>query len=85
MFSVVKCIPLLLPPRREDAVIQPGLFKGTYSSHGIELVLLSYSDGDKSAIMTKITVISVKLLFVFQFSRFKEFCFITYSRPVSLS
>lgn len=51
---IVKCRPLKLPPSREDAVIQPGLFKGAYQGHGVELLLLSYSDEDKSAIITKI-------------------------------
>lgn len=62
MFSIVKCRPLKLPPSREDAVIQPGLFKGFYEGHGVELLLLSYSDEDKSAIITKIIVILFYLL-----------------------
>jgi len=35
--------------------IQPGLFKGTYGSHGIELIILTYED-DRKAKATKITV-----------------------------
>lgn len=35
--------------------IQPGLFKGTYASHGIELIMLTYED-DRKAKATKITV-----------------------------
>ena len=35
--------------------IEAGLFKGTYGSHGVEIILLEYSD-DKHAIGTKITV-----------------------------
>ena len=46
----------MLPGRKEGAVIQPGLFKGTYSVHGLELGLLTYEDDDRKAVITKITV-----------------------------
>ena len=47
---------LTLPGRCDFQVpIQPGLFKGTYSAHGLELVLLSYEDKNKVTAV-KITV-----------------------------
>nr|XP_051696276.1 F-box only protein 31 isoform X4 [Oryctolagus cuniculus] len=33
---------IYLPPSRPDDLIQPGLFKGTYGSHGLEVVMLSF-------------------------------------------
>ncbi|XP_058135591.1 F-box only protein 31 isoform X2 [Dasypus novemcinctus] len=33
---------IYLPPRRPDDLIAPGLFKGTYGSHGLEIVMLSF-------------------------------------------
>ncbi|XP_006888924.1 PREDICTED: F-box only protein 31 [Elephantulus edwardii] len=33
---------IYLPPSRPDDLIRPGLFKGTYGSHGLEVVMLSY-------------------------------------------
>ncbi|XP_062032952.1 F-box only protein 31 isoform X2 [Lepus europaeus] len=33
---------IYLPPSRPDDLIQPGLFKGTYGSHGLEIVMLSF-------------------------------------------
>ncbi|XP_062997310.1 F-box only protein 31 isoform X2 [Elgaria multicarinata webbii] len=44
---------IYLPPRSADDLIQPGLFKGTYGSHGLELVMLSFHG--KKAKGTKIT------------------------------
>jgi Cyclin D1 binding domain len=41
---------------RDNVVIQPGLFNGTYGDHGIELVLLTYDDQGHHAMVTKITV-----------------------------
>src|SRR6218665_2016279 len=60
----VKCRPLHLPQSQESVVIQPGLFKGTYSYHGIELVMLTYDDEDGSAVFTKITVIQNSLYLI---------------------
>ncbi|KAL3859365.1 hypothetical protein ACJMK2_009589 [Sinanodonta woodiana] len=47
--------PLVLPPLTPDRIIQPGLFKGTYSAHGTELLMLSYSDETQEIHLTKIT------------------------------
>ncbi|XP_043837650.1 F-box only protein 31 isoform X2 [Dromiciops gliroides] len=44
---------IYLPPRRPDDLIKPGLFKGTYGSHGLEIVMLSFHG--KCAKGTKIT------------------------------
>ncbi|KAK2505199.1 hypothetical protein MC885_013615 [Smutsia gigantea] len=33
---------IYLPPSRPDDLIRPGLFKGTYGSHGLEVVMLSF-------------------------------------------
>ncbi|XP_040489146.1 F-box only protein 31 isoform X2 [Ursus maritimus] len=33
---------IYLPPGRPDDLIRPGLFKGTYGSHGLEIVMLSF-------------------------------------------
>ncbi|XP_074142365.1 F-box only protein 31 isoform X2 [Sminthopsis crassicaudata] len=44
---------IYLPPRRPDDLIRPGLFKGTYGSHGLEIVMLSFHG--KCAKGTKIT------------------------------
>ena len=46
----------MLPGYKEGVIIQPGLFKGTYGDHGLELVLLTYEDDDSKAVITKITV-----------------------------
>jgi len=51
-----------LPGYKEGVVIQPGLFKGTYGDHGLELVLLTYEDEDNRAVITKITVSVVLLI-----------------------
>ena len=40
--------------------IQPGLFKGTYESHGLELIILDYEDDRKKVNATKVTV-SIKI------------------------
>lgn len=45
---------IYLPPSSPDDLIQPGLFKGTYGSHGLEIVMLSFHG--KKAKGTKITV-----------------------------
>ncbi|NWY37788.1 FBX31 protein, partial [Sylvia atricapilla] len=44
---------IYLPPSGPDDLIQPGLFKGTYGSHGLEIVMLSFHG--KKAKGTKIT------------------------------
>ncbi|XP_029781318.1 F-box only protein 31 [Suricata suricatta] len=44
---------IYLPPSRPDDLIRPGLFKGTYGSHGLEIVMLSFHG--KRARGTKIT------------------------------
>ncbi|KAM6223078.1 F-box only protein 31 [Rhynchocyon petersi] len=44
---------IYLPPNRPDDLFRPGLFKGTYGSHGLEVVLLSFH-GQKAR-GTKIT------------------------------
>nr|XP_028595766.1 F-box only protein 31 isoform X6 [Podarcis muralis] len=45
---------IYLPPRSAIDLIKPGLFKGTYGSHGLEIVMLSFHG--KKAKGTKITV-----------------------------
>ena len=54
--SKLSCERLTLPGNKEGVIIQPGLFKGTYGDHGLELVLLTYEDDDSKAVITKITV-----------------------------
>nr|XP_039325444.1 LOW QUALITY PROTEIN: F-box only protein 31-like [Saimiri boliviensis boliviensis] len=44
---------IYLPPSRPDDLIKPGLFKGTYGSHGLEIVMLSFHG--RRARGTKIT------------------------------
>ncbi|XP_036998268.2 F-box only protein 31 isoform X2 [Artibeus jamaicensis] len=44
---------IYLPPSHPDDLIKPGLFKGTYGSHGLEIVMLSFHG--KHARATKIT------------------------------
>ncbi|XP_068059278.1 F-box only protein 31 isoform X2 [Anomalospiza imberbis] len=44
---------IYLPPSSPEDLIQPGLFKGTYGSHGLEIVMLSFHG--KKAKGTKIT------------------------------
>ncbi|KAL8195040.1 UNVERIFIED_CONTAM: F-box only protein 31 [Gekko kuhli] len=44
---------IYLPPCGPDDLIKPGLFKGTYGSHGLEIVMLSFHG--KKAKGTKIT------------------------------
>ncbi|XP_045047828.2 F-box only protein 31 isoform X3 [Desmodus rotundus] len=44
---------IYLPPSHPDDLIRPGLFKGTYGSHGLEIVMLSFHG--KHARATKIT------------------------------
>lgn len=45
---------IYLPPSSPEDLIQPGLFKGTYGSHGLEIVMLSFHG--RKAKGTKITV-----------------------------
>lgn len=51
---------IYLPPSRPDDLIKPGLFKGTYGSHGLEIVMLSFHG--HRARGTKITVSIAMLL-----------------------
>ncbi|KAM5133476.1 F-box only protein 31 isoform 2-T2 [Callospermophilus lateralis] len=44
---------IYLPPSHPDDLIKPGLFKGTYGSHGLEIVMLSFHG--RCARGTKIT------------------------------
>ncbi|XP_037265005.1 F-box only protein 31 isoform X2 [Falco rusticolus] len=44
---------IYLPPSSPDDLIKPGLFKGTYGSHGLEIVMLSFHG--RKAKGTKIT------------------------------
>ncbi|CAK6436865.1 unnamed protein product [Pipistrellus nathusii] len=44
---------IYLPPSHPDDLIRPGLFKGTYGSHGLEIVMLSFHG--RHARVTKIT------------------------------
>lgn len=39
----------------EKPLIMPGIFKGTYSSHGVELVMVTHSPADHKIFGTKIT------------------------------
>lgn len=45
---------IYLPPASPSDLLLPGLFKGTYGSHGLEIVMLSFHQ--KSARATKLTV-----------------------------
>ncbi|XP_056000497.1 F-box only protein 31-like [Ostrea edulis] len=47
--------PLEIPKARIDVPIQAGLFKGTYSAHGIEILSLAYNDEKTEVTATKIT------------------------------
>ncbi|XP_062593048.1 F-box only protein 31-like [Saccostrea cucullata] len=47
--------PLEVPAPRANVPIQPGLFKGTYSAHGIEILSLDYNTDKTEATATKIT------------------------------
>ncbi|XP_041746625.1 F-box only protein 31 isoform X2 [Coregonus clupeaformis] len=44
---------IYLPPRMPSDLLQPGLFKGTYGSHGLEIIMLSFHG--PSARATKLT------------------------------
>ncbi|XP_019934717.2 F-box only protein 31 isoform X2 [Paralichthys olivaceus] len=44
---------IYLPPEKPSDLLQPGLFKGTYGSHGLEIVMLSFHG--TSARATKLT------------------------------
>ncbi|XP_068696805.1 F-box only protein 31-like [Montipora foliosa] len=39
----------------EELVIKPGIFKGTYSSHGVELVMVTFSSAEDKILGIKIT------------------------------
>lgn len=45
---------IYLPPVMPSDLLKPGLFKGTYGSHGLEIVMLSFHEN--SARATKLTV-----------------------------
>lgn len=45
---------IYLPPVMPSDLLEPGLFKGTYGSHGLEIVMLSFHG--TSARATKLTV-----------------------------
>uniref|UniRef100_A0A8C2L4F0 F-box protein 31 n=1 Tax=Cyprinus carpio TaxID=7962 RepID=A0A8C2L4F0_CYPCA len=45
---------IYLPPCLPSDLLQPGLFKGTYGSHGLEIIMLSFHDSKAKA--TKLTV-----------------------------
>lgn len=45
---------IYLPPAMPSDLLQPGLFKGTYGSHGLEIVMLSFHENSSRA--TKLTV-----------------------------
>lgn len=45
---------IYLPPVMPSDLLRPGLFKGTYGSHGLEIVMLSFHEN--SARATKLTV-----------------------------
>ena len=47
---------LALPPPAQNVPIQPGLFKGTYSAHGLELVKLFYEEDGNKVTAVKVTV-----------------------------
>jgi len=54
---------LVLPTASSFNVpIQPGLFKGTYSSHGLELITLVYEEDQNKVTAVKVTVRSFFLL-----------------------
>uniref|UniRef100_A0A8C1JEQ0 F-box protein 31 n=1 Tax=Cyprinus carpio TaxID=7962 RepID=A0A8C1JEQ0_CYPCA len=44
---------IYLPPCLPSDLLQPGLFKGTYGSHGLEIIMLSFHDSKAKA--TKLT------------------------------
>ncbi|KAK3086110.1 hypothetical protein FSP39_013713 [Pinctada imbricata] len=52
-----KLKPLLIQPpvQDKDVPLQPGLFKGTYSAHGIEIMNAEYSQNFNTLTLTKIT------------------------------
>lgn len=68
--------PLKLPCKsRVNAPIQPGLFKGTYSAHGIEVLSLDYDEDLTEVTVTKITVSNIIALNVAILPFFnKNFC-----------
>lgn len=51
---------IYLPPRMPSDLLQPGLFKGTYGSHGLEIIMLSFHGPCARA--TKLTVSPSTLL-----------------------
>ncbi len=48
--------PLHVPRRRQGVPIQPGLFKGSYGAHGVEIVMVTYNDDNTEMNAVKITV-----------------------------
>lgn len=44
------------PTCKRKYPIEPGLFKGEYGAHGLELIMLSYEEDRPRAKATKITV-----------------------------
>lgn len=57
MFLSSNCLTyrrIYLPPQLPSDLLQPGLFKGTYGSHGLEIVMLSFHG--TAARATKLTV-----------------------------
>ncbi|KAL0154799.1 hypothetical protein M9458_049062, partial [Cirrhinus mrigala] len=44
---------IYLPPCLPSDLLQPGLFKGTYGSHGLEIIMLSFHGSKAKA--TKLT------------------------------
>ena len=48
--------PIEIPPKRHNVPIQPGIFKGEYSVHGIELIMVTYNDDNTKMDAIKITV-----------------------------
>ncbi|XP_015751669.1 PREDICTED: F-box only protein 31-like [Acropora digitifera] len=57
MFRLPIELEALKIPREtnEKPLIMPGIFKGTYSSHGVELVMVTHSPADHKIFGTKIT------------------------------
>ena len=47
-------LPVANPAKYE--IVQPGIFKGTYGAHGIEIAALSFEEDHKVIVMKKMTV-----------------------------
>ena len=52
----IKYRQIAIPPLRRNVPIQPGLFKGNYGGHGIELIMVTYNDDNSQMNTVKITV-----------------------------